>query len=154
WFNERTLWRSWEVDEASWQFPYCYLPVMHLGKRTLHLPAPLLRRPPDVLVSLYAEPVFVLGWLLARLQGIKTCFRVLMTHEAWVRRHPLKEALKHVMFRAVHGIETPGRDGRQFAMRYGASPDRIHFARHTVDIPHFQRLSAELRESGRPEWRE
>src|SRR5690606_31997701 len=48
----------------------------------------------------------------------------------------------------------PGRDGRQFAMRYGASPDRIHFARHTVDIPHFQRLSAELRESGRPEWRE
>ncbi|NCO18661.1 MAG: glycosyltransferase family 4 protein [Gammaproteobacteria bacterium] len=139
WFNDRIeADRSWNVDEGSWRFRHRYLPTTRLLCRTFHWPLPLLGRCPDVLVSLYAEPAFIIGWAVAKLRGAKTGFRVLMTHGRWVSRHPLKEALKRFLFRRVDAIETPGEDGRQFAMRYGAPTERIFFATHTVDIPHFQ----------------
>jgi len=63
WFNARLEPdRSWEVDESSWLFPYRYLPSVLVAGRRLSLPAPLAgRRLPDLLVSLYAEPSFLLG---------------------------------------------------------------------------------------------
>ena len=95
WFNDRIEFdRSWIVDETSWQFNYRYLPTTNLGGRNLHWPTPILGRRPDVLVSLYAEPSFVLGWLVAKLRRTKTCFRVLMTYDRWVTRNILKNALK------------------------------------------------------------
>jgi glycosyltransferase involved in cell wall biosynthesis len=137
WFNDRVeADRSWNVDEGSWRFRHRYLPTMRLLCRTFHWPLPLLGRRPDVLVSLYAEPAFIIGWTLAKLRGTKTGFRVLMTHDRWVPRHPAKEALKRFLFQRVDTIETPGEDGRRFAMRYGAPTERIFFATHTVDIPH------------------
>jgi len=140
WFNDRTEPdRSWKVDESVWRFQYRYLPVTRLLGRTLHWPLPLLGRKPDLLVSLHAEPVFIAGWLLARLRGSKTVFRVLKTFDSWVRRTPVKERLKHFLFSRVDGIETTGEDGKQYAMRYGVRPEQIFITTHAFDVGHFSR---------------
>ena len=146
WFNDRIASdRSWVVDESSWRFNYRYLPTTRIAGRKLHCATPVLGRRPDVLVSLYAEPVFLVGWAVARLRGIKTCFRVLMTHDRWVTRYPIKEALKRFLFKRIDGVETPGNDGKQFAMHYGTPAERIGFATHTVDIEHYQSTSLAAR---------
>jgi len=135
WFNDRIeADRSWDVDETSWRFQYRYLPSTQLFGCTQHWPLPLFGRRPDVMASLYAEPVFICGWAISKLRGVKTAFRVLMTHDRWTTRHPFKEALKRFLFRRVDAIETPGEDGKAFAMRYGAPAERIFLATHTVDI--------------------
>lgn len=139
WFNERIgKGRSWIVDESTWRFRYRYLPETKLFGRTQHWPLQLFVRRPDVLVSLYAEPVFVCGWGIAKLRRIKTCFRVLATYDRWVSRHPVKEGMKRFLFRRVDAIETPGADGRSFAEYYGAPAEKIFLATHTVDIPYFR----------------
>jgi glycosyltransferase involved in cell wall biosynthesis len=146
WFNDRIESdRSWEVDETRWRFRHRYLPSARLFGRTYHWPLPLLARRPDVLISLYAEPSYIVGWGLAKLRGVKTGFRVLMTYDRWVPRHPVKDLVKRFLFRHVDAIETPGRDGRRFAMKYGAPADRLFFATHTVDIPAFQAGAASAR---------
>jgi glycosyltransferase involved in cell wall biosynthesis len=143
WFNDRVAPdRSWEVDERNWRFKYRYMTTTRLWGRTQHWPLPLVSCRPDILVSLYGEPAFIFGWLLARMRGVKTAFRVLMTHDSWVSRHPAKDAIKRFLFKRVDAIETPGEDGKRYAMRYGASADRIFFASHTVDVAHFQAGSA------------
>ena len=141
WFNDRShVDRNWAVEERTWRFRYRYVPVTCLARRRYHWPLMLLgRRRPDVLVCLYSEPSFVVGWALAKIRGAKTVFRVLMTHDRWVPRHPLREAIKRLLFRNVDAVETPGGDGKKYAMRYGASSERIFFATHTVDIPHFKK---------------
>src|SRR5690606_12640929 len=90
------------------------------------------------LVSLYAEPSFVVGWAIAKIRGAKTGFRVLKTYDRWVRRHPIKDAVKRFLFSRADVIETPGEEGKQFALHYGAREERIFFATHTVDVEHFQ----------------
>ncbi|MEN6482213.1 MAG: glycosyltransferase, partial [Anaerolineaceae bacterium] len=139
WFNDRVAAdRSWEINESVWQFRYRYMPIQDLWGHKLHWPLPVLGRRPDVLVSWYAEPAYLVGWYIARLRGVKTCFRVLMTYDSWVRRHPVKEALKKFLFKRVDGVETVGKDGKAYAMRYGTPSERIFFATHTVDIKHFR----------------
>lgn len=146
WFNDRIQAdRSWEVNEASWRFRYRYLPSTHLLSRTQHWPVPILGKRPDVLVSLYAEPAFLAGWAVAKLRGTKTVFRVLKTYDHWVSRHPIKDAIKRFLFTRVDAIETPGEEGKQFAMRYGAPAERIHFATHTVNISHFEAVATAAR---------
>lgn len=139
WFNERCeLDRSWEVDESKWVFRYHYLPCLRMGKHRLRFPLPLLtRRPPDVLVSLYAEPVFLIGWLIARLRGVRTMFRTLPTFDRWVQRRWWKEQLKHYIFSRVDGVETPGKNGRKFAMRYGTPAEKVFFTTHGINIEHY-----------------
>lgn len=143
WFNDRTTSdRSWNVDERSWLFKYRFIPSFTLFGKRIHICTPLLfSGGPDVLVSLYAEPSFLFGWIIARLRKVKTVFRVLVTHDRWVRRHWFKEALKRFLFRRVSGIETPGNDGRDFAIRYGADPKKIFFATHTVDSGFMRRAT-------------
>ena len=135
WFNERVGGgRSWNVDERSWLFKYQYVPAIKILGKNLHFVVPLLlNRRPNVLVSLYAQPSFLLGWFVARLCKIKTAFRVLMTNDRWVRRLWIKEQLKHFLFSRVDAIETPGEDGAKFAIRYGASRKKVFLATHTVD---------------------
>lgn len=146
WFSDRHhLDRSWSVDESTWRFKYRYLPVSHLFGRTIHWPLPLLGRRPDFIVSLYAEPSFIVGWALARLRGIRTGFRVLMTHDRWVKRNSAKEAVKRFLFQRVDAIETPGEDGKRYAIRYGANTERIFIATHTVDIPLLSGAAREAR---------
>jgi len=105
----------------------------------------VLGRRPDVLVSLYAEPSFIVGWALAKLRGVKTGFRVLKTFDRWITRHPVKDAIKRFLFVHVDVIETPGAEGKEFAVRCGAKEERIFFATHTVDIPHFRTGAADVR---------
>jgi glycosyltransferase involved in cell wall biosynthesis len=146
WFNDRIEGdRSWEVNEATWRFNHRYLPTTHLFGRTQHWPLPLLGRRPDVMFSLYSEPAFISGWAIAKLRGVKTGFRVLKTFDRWVPRHPVKEALKRFLFPRVDAIETPGREGKAFAMRYGVDADRVFFATHTVDIAYLGVAVSEAR---------
>jgi hypothetical protein len=139
WFNDRIHSdRSWNVDESSWRFRYRYMPTLVIGGRRLHFPLPLLKKSrPDVLVSLYAEPAFLFGWAMAKLRGIKTGFWVEVTFDRWVRRAACKEALKRWFFPRVDAIVTVGRDGGNFAMRYGAPQERIFYARHGIDVAHY-----------------
>lgn len=139
WFNERRHSdRSWEIKEADWRFPYRFLPSIHIAGQNFIFPLPLLiRKPPDVLFSLYAEPVFLLGWAIARLRGSKTIFRTVVTYDRWVKRSKWKESLKRFIFARVDGVETLGRDGRDFAMKYGANEEKIFYAAHAIDVEHY-----------------
>ncbi len=151
WFCERLEPdRSWAIHESTFRFRYRYLPggpVSLPGHGRHHLNAPLRllgRSRPDLLVSLYAEPTFLLGWWLARTAGIRTAFRVLPTYDAWVRRTSTKERVKRWAFSRVDGVKVPGPDGAAFATRYGVPPDRIHVVRQSVDVQHW--------EHGRTRW--
>jgi glycosyltransferase involved in cell wall biosynthesis len=156
WFSARTRSdRSWKVDEASWDFPYRYLPAIGDGMSTLALPTPLFgRRVPDVFVSLYAAPAFILGWALARARGARTAFWVEATNEAWITRRRWKEAVKSKVLPRADAILTAGEDGRSFARKYGAQNARIHHVPHVIDVDHYSRgssLSDRERESLRAE---
>ena len=138
WFNDRVVPdRSWDVDESSWRFKYRYVPSFRIGKRVLHWPWLLLVRRPDVLVSLYAEPVFIVGWLLAKLRGAKTGFWVEVTFDRWIKRRAYKTWIKRWLFRRVDAIVTVGDDGRRFAEHAGAITKKIFYAPHVIDVSHY-----------------
>lgn len=147
WFSARTkAGRSWKVDESSWEFRHVYLPSVNRGTYPLAIPAPLVRGSmPDVFVSLYAAPVFLLGSALASARGARTVFWVEVTFDSWVKRRAWKETVKSAAFRRVDAIFTAGRDGREFALRYGAPSDRIFVVPHVVDFEHYARRSASAR---------
>ncbi|NKB80834.1 MAG: hypothetical protein GKS05_02845 [Nitrospirales bacterium] len=71
WFNDRTApGRSWEVVESSWKFQYNYIPCFKIASCRFRFPLLLLKQDiPDILVSTYAEPVFLVGWTIARIRG-------------------------------------------------------------------------------------
>lgn len=155
WFNRRREPdRSWDVLEKTWEFTYRYLPSISWQGRQLTFPTPMLSVNADLLVSLYAEPAFVVGWLLARARGIKTCFRVLKTYDAWVRRSALKNRIKRSMFSRVDAIETTGSDGRAYAIANGARTERIFLATHTVDFQYMSAAADQVRTTTRAFLRE
>jgi glycosyltransferase involved in cell wall biosynthesis len=135
WFSARTKrGRSWRIDEREWQFPYRILPSINRGAYPLALPTPLLVEAcPDLLVTLYASPAFLLGWAIARARGARTAFWVEVTYDAWVPRRASKEALKGAVLPRADAILTAGEDGRAFAQRYGAHGDRIFRVPHVID---------------------
>ncbi len=139
WFNERReADRSWDVDESQWLFRYRYLPSIGIGRRRLNLATQLLSKDtPDLLVSLYAEPSFVLGWAVARARGVPTAFWCQVTFDSWVPRTPWKERLKRYLFRRVDATLGSGEQSRSFAMRYGTPPDRALLLPHVIDVDHF-----------------
>lgn len=141
WFNDRREPdRSWDVDESQWRFRYRYLPAVGGGRWRFNLtPMLLSREAPDLLVSLYAEPSFILGWWMARARGARTAFWCEVTFDSWVPRARWKERLKRHLFRRIDGVITVGADGRAFASRYGVPNDRIFFAPHVIDVEHFSR---------------
>ena len=135
--------RSWRIDESAFEFTHRYVPTPFLKLPGLAphyygLPPDLLtgRRRADLLVSLYADPAFLAGWLAARTTGIRTAFRVLPTFDAWVRRAATKEWLKRLIFPRVDGFKVPGPEGAATAIRYGADPARIHVVSQSVDVAH------------------
>ena len=139
WFNDRSQPdRSWRVSERDWHFAYRYIPTLVLGSRRLHVPLPLFGPSmPDLLVSLYAEPAFVLGWSLARLRNRRVAFWAQVTHDSWVTRHAWKEKLKQMMFSRVDATLGSGEQSRRFAMRYGTPERRALTLQHSVDVEHF-----------------
>jgi glycosyltransferase involved in cell wall biosynthesis len=145
WFTSRTHRdRSWAVDETAWEFPHRYLPGASLPRPLdtrqieVRFPVGLLDQRLDLLVSLYAEPVYLAGWMLARARRIRTAFRVLPTYETWVRRHRAKEAAKRHAFSRVDGVKVPGADGAAYARMYGVPEDRIHFVTQSIDVDRFR----------------
>jgi glycosyltransferase involved in cell wall biosynthesis len=147
WFSARTESdRSWAVAEESWRFPYQYLLAIR-GRRGSTIPLSALRARPDVLVSLYASPSFMVGSTAARLRGIRTAYWVEVTFDAWITRRRWKERLKSALLPRAHGILTAGRDGAAFAMRYGASPERIFTVPHVIDFDRYATGSARARAS-------
>jgi glycosyltransferase involved in cell wall biosynthesis len=141
WFSARTKkGRSWKIDEDSWGFRYRYLPSINRGTYPFALPVPLFHGSvPDVFVSLYASPVFLLGSALAAARRARTAFWVEMTFDSWVKRRRWKEMLKSIALPRADAILTAGRDGRDFALRYGASPERIFVVPHVIDFDHYAR---------------
>lgn len=152
WFCSRTEPdRSWAVSEDEFLFPWRYLPggrirVPGFGAHYYNLPVGLLTRDrPDLLVSLYAEPAFVAGWWAARVAGTRVAFRYLPTFDSWVPRSPLKERLKHALFKRADGFKTSGPAGRAALEAYGVDPERIHTVTQSIDVEHWR--------EGRERWR-
>lgn len=142
WFNDREdPERSWDIDEKNWRFKYRYLPRSRILGSILHWPLPVLGRRPDMLVSLYSEPVFLVGWIIAKLRGSKTGFWLEVTFDSWVARNSFKETLKRRVLPAADVIITVGKDGQNYATKYGAQKNRIRFAPHVIDGRHFASLS-------------
>lgn len=138
WFNDRIdSDRSWTVDESCWRFRYRYLPTTNVGGYRLHWPVLALGLRPDVLVSLYAEPSFLVGWALAKLRGAKTAFWCQVTHDRWVIRRPWKEYLKRLVFPKVDATLGSGKDSQAFAMHYGVPKEKALCLRHSIDVHHY-----------------
>ncbi len=152
WFSaRREPDRSWELDERRWRFRYRYLPAIAAAGRRLSLPLPLLSgAPPDLLVSLYAGPSYLLGWQLARRRGGRTAFWCEVTFDRWVPRRRWKERLKRHLFPRVDATLGAGEQGRAFAMRYGTPPERALVLPHAIDVEHFA-TGAPQREAARAE---
>jgi len=140
WFNDRTESdRSWDINESDWKFRYRYIPTTTFFGKVMHWPLPIVNNKGiNVLVSLYARPSFITGWVIARLKGVKTGFWVEVTFDSWVKRTALKELIKKWLFSRVDGIITVGDDGKKFSERYGASSDNIYFAPHVIDVEHYK----------------
>jgi hypothetical protein len=124
WFNDRLDHdRSWTVYESSWRFRYRYLPSTNILRHKSHWLTPILGRRPDMLVSLHAQPSFLVGWTIAKLSGSKTAFWCQFTFDRWVKRRAWKESLKRIVFPRVDAILGSGEDSQAFAMRYIVPPD-------------------------------
>ena len=75
-------------------------------------PTPLFKRKrPDVLITLYADPVFLIGWIIAKIRGVRVGFWVEKTFDSWVKRTKFKETIKKLIFPRVDFILTVGNDG-------------------------------------------
>lgn len=138
WFNERTeKGRSWEIDESNWRFRYRYLPAVNLLKRNFHWPSPLFRRRPDVLVSLYAEPVFLIGWAITKLRKGSIAFWCQVTHDSWVQRKWWKNYIKKLIFPMLDATLGSGKDSQKFAIQYGIPIEKALCLRHSIDVNHY-----------------
>jgi glycosyltransferase involved in cell wall biosynthesis len=141
WFSERLHpERSWDIDEGSWSFRYRYLKGMPLTGGKLKLPK-FSRRRPDLLVSLYGEPSFIVGWALARMLRIPIAFWCEITFDSWVPRRRWKENLKHFMFQRVEATVGAGEQGRAYAGKYGTASERRLVLPHVIDAQQFARAS-------------
>lgn len=138
WFNDRLESnRSWDVNEKNWRFRYRYMPATTIFGRRLHWPVFVLGRKPDVLVSLYAEPSFLAGWLISKMRGAKTAFWCQVTYDQWVPRKWWKNKLKQFVFPRVDATLGSGEESRQFSMQYGVSDESALCLRHSIDVDHF-----------------
>lgn len=140
WFTETTVpHRTWEVRPETWRFAHRFARVARVGGALVGLPP---RVPsdsvPDVVVSLYAEAPYLTRLAWPRLRRAKTALWVEVTFDSWVHRTRVKEAAKRVAFSHADGILTAGEDGRRYAVRYGASGDRIHVVPHVIDAARFR----------------
>jgi len=147
WFSARTATgRNWLVDEREWNFNHRFLPAAGVGRWRLALPVPLMgKHVPDLLVSLYDGPSFLVGWWLARRRGIRTVFWAERTFDSWIHRRRWKERLKRTLFPHVDGFITIGQDGLEFITQYGVAPERVHFTTNTIDVARLRRQTAEAR---------
>lgn len=155
WFNERSHTdRSWRVAEDEWRFRARYLPKRRTPIGELPIAQAALKEfRPDVLISLFAEPAFMLGWARARRTPVKTGFRVMAPSPAIHPRHPLKEAAKRYMFRRASALLVPGPDAHAYARSYGVPEERIMRESQVIDARFFA-AATERERAGRVATRE
>lgn len=121
--------------------------------------AKLLRtEQPDLLVSLYGTRQFIIGSLLAQVQGIRTAYRVLPTYETWFPRTKTREFAKKALFQRVDSAKVHGEEGAAYAKRYGLPDDRIFPVTQSIDVAHYaaaQGMQSDVRQQRREalEWR-
>jgi glycosyltransferase involved in cell wall biosynthesis len=141
WFTARSEPdRTWDVDESHWRFRYRYIRLLHLNGRAVGLPKGLLvGRSPDVLVSLYDQPAYALGQMVARRRGIHTALWAELTFDRWVKRRAWKERLKKSIFQRADAIFVPGSDGRAYAERYRRGSEHIHTIPQVIDVEYYRR---------------
>ena len=144
WFNDRIVSdRSWLVDESGWRFRHRFINSVSCSGKKFHLPLNLIKRnKPDLIVSLYAEPSYFLGWFIAKMREVKTGFWVEKTFDHLETRKLWKDNLKRWLFKKVDFIVTSGRDGQEYVRRYGVSYHKIFFAPHVIDYFYFKNESA------------
>ncbi len=141
WFNARTRsFRQWEVDETQWRFEYRYLHTFRLFSHDVGW-APLLggANSPDVLFTLYSDPVFVLGWLFARMRGLRIMYLVEQTPRVLYPPKWWKEALKNFLFKRVDGLAYIGEETKKYAMQYSRESQRFAYLPHVIDVRHFSK---------------
>lgn len=136
WFNDRREpMRSWEVEEADWNFPARYIPRRRLLGWPTQIPAAELRLTrPDLLVQEYDRAHLMAGFLTATAQSRRTAFRVLPNFDSWSERTWWREGAKRFAFRAVDAAKVPGGDGAALARRYGLGAGRVHSVTQSVDL--------------------
>jgi glycosyltransferase involved in cell wall biosynthesis len=135
WFmSKRESNRSWEVIESDWGFKFRYLRGIGSIDARFSIPTDLITRPPDVLVSIYAQAAFVVGRKITQFRGARHAFYVEKTFDNWVRRRPWKERLKRHLFTQADGFLVAGPDARSYAVSYGARDSRIFEVANSTDI--------------------
>lgn len=138
WFSERDdSRRSWIIDESTWRFRHRYVPRVKVAGTVWRVPPLLVGRRPDVLVSLYAEPVYLAGWATAKIRGSRTAFWCVSTSDAWVRRFVWKDRIKRFVFPRVDATLGPGESSRAYAMQFGVPAERAWVLEHAIDVDHF-----------------
>jgi FkbM family methyltransferase len=145
WFSRRTdPDRSWDVDESTWRFRGEYVEDPGSGiAAASRFVERLDATRPDLLLSLYGEPQFIVGQVLAHGLGIRTAILALPSYDAWVRRGALRECAKHVLFRAVDAVKVSGPAAVAYAVRYGCPPDRTFSVTQSSNIAHFAQAISE-----------
>ena len=137
WFSARSETdRSWSVDERDWCFDYRYVGGGKARSSGGAL-ATLARAKPDVLVSLYEQPVNVAAIMLARRLGTHVIVHAMRTFDTWSRRSHLREAAKRVLFPRVDGWYVPGAEAAAYVQGYGADAGRVRIIPEAVDVTHF-----------------
>jgi glycosyltransferase involved in cell wall biosynthesis len=139
WFNAREVGgRSWEIDERGWRFAYRYLRARYWRGWWWGVPWPLLRNPkPDLVLILHSEPIYLLGWLIAKLRWIPTCVVLEGPSDGWSPRTRFKEAIKHFIFPRVEYTLSAGPQTQRQALHYGARPGGCFQLPHCVDVDHY-----------------
>jgi glycosyltransferase involved in cell wall biosynthesis len=146
WFNAKSLsHRSWDVDEETWTFNHSYVPERVLLGQRLRISwvRELLQdRRPALVVSLFSEPSFMIGWHLARRLGTRTAFRVLAPSPTWFVRSHSRELVKRYMFRRADGLFVAGEDAASYVRGYGVADDRIFAEPQVSDAEFFSEGTA------------
>jgi glycosyltransferase involved in cell wall biosynthesis len=143
WFSDRIdPERSWDIDETAWQFRYHYLRVVPFTRGRRKIPPLLYKRRPALLVLLYGDATFTLGWAIARVLRVRIAFWSMITFDSWLQRRPWKERLKRIMFRRVDATLSAGHDSRLYAQRYGIAPERTFLLPHATNVHHFASASS------------
>jgi glycosyltransferase involved in cell wall biosynthesis len=142
--------RSWEVREQDWVFRHRWLAGLPGG--TLLGPARAIRAErPDVLVTLYENPSFLLGAAAAKASRVRVVLHAMKVFDTWRRPRRSRELAKRLLFPRVDAIHVPGEDAAAYVRRYGARNSQLAMFAEAVDVEHFARGAAEARAACAPE---
>lgn len=116
--------RHWEIEPASMNFQY-HLPSEVSLNSSDELSKLVARVRPDIVVGALNDFDSVRGIVGALVRGVPIALRVLPTYRSWFRRSPVREAVKHGIYRSVAGAKVGNADAFDQCLRYGMSASRV-----------------------------